>query len=1347
VRLLFLEDSPDDAELAIATLRRSLTFDACVVSTREQYVAALDEGGWSAVISDYHLPSFSGSEALAILRQRDADLPFILVSGAIGEERAVEAMRAGANEYVMKDNMVRLAVAVEREIRDAEARVSSKKLQAELQRAEERYRRTFEKAPIGIVSVRGDGFIIEANEAFCAIVGFEYEGVAGRHFTAFLHDRDRGLSAAQFSAFMASDAATTTYERRYSRPNGKTAWALVTLAKVFDEGGVDYVIVLVKEITERKLAAEALQAQQDLLAEAERIAGMGSWQRDLASGRLAWSDELSRIYGLDPHVVPDLDAIEPLIDEGDLERLRAVDSAGDGTAPLSTEIRLKVDGRVRTLNVRRRTHVDASGRPVKQIGIVQDITDRIEREEELRRTAVQQAVVANIGRIALAGASIEFLLRQTAMFIATVLDLDFSEVLQKQNGHLRLVAGEGWDEAAIGTTKVNIATRSQAAFTLDARSPVVVTDMAAETRFIPSELVVRHGAMSGLTVAIEVGEGQVWGVLGGYSRSKCQFTTTDVDFLRSVAIVIGQAIERDRADAVLRTRAAQQSAIAELGRATLQAFNQQTLEQACALVAAGLGTDHACFAERIDNMLRHRAGIWPTEVSRELPISTDSQLGRTLVTGRPVIIDDYQQSELSTAPAAARLGLVSGLTVPVVSATQTFGALGALHRSPRPFDAADIDFMQSMANILADAMDRDRTQRALAESERRYRSVVEGASEVIFTVDGEGRIITLNPAFEVITGWPVEEWIGREFAGLIAAEQRQMLLDKFQQMFQTLKPFLGQVSILGRNGVVLLDVQSFPQVRDGGMTGVYGFARDITEERRAEEERQQLTRSLQLVLDSTVDGIYTMDVEGRCTMINASAARMLAQPANDFIGENMHDIVHSRRTDGSPYPEEDCPIRNVLRTGSARTITSDVFWRHDGTSFPVDFSAAPIIDDGVTVGAVIAFTDVSERRKLEAKLEQANRLSSLGRMAATIAHEFNNVLMGISPFVDLIRRRPECIPDALEKISRSVARGKGITHDILRYTRPAEPKRSHFNVEAWLGEMVAEARSILPVAHQIDYETSDAWLAINADANQLHQIFTNLVVNARDAMPAGGRIHIAVRREPRDAHFSFGVVDHPERFAHFIVSDTGPGIPPQTLDHIFEPLFTTKANGTGLGLAVAHQVVHLHGGEIFAESEVGAGTSFHIFVPLAPELPAGMVHAEAAGEMPQEHPMSENEDGRADVHVLLVEDDEAVAAGLLALLEVDGLTVDLVGTGAEAIDFLEQRRPDVVVLDVGLPDMDGTSVYSYVQKTDPKLPVIFSTGHADRARLDELSPGRPVLYLSKPFDGEVLLQTIASAVA
>jgi signal transduction histidine kinase len=240
----------------------------------------------------------------------------------------------------------------------------------------------------------------------------------------------------------------------------------------------------------------------------------------------------------------------------------------------------------------------------------------------------------------------------------------------------------------------------------------------------------------------------------------------------------------------------------------------------------------------------------------------------------------------------------------------------------------------------------------------------------------------------------------------------------------------------------------------------------------------------------------------------------------------------------------------------------------------------------------------NERRKLKAKLEQADRLTSLGRLAATIAHEFNNVLMGIAPFVDVIRRGRN-IEASLDHISRSVKRGRRITEDILRFTQPAQPHRADFDVAPWIEQIELEARSLMPSTIAVETSLQSDDLRVNGDANQLQQIFLNLVLNARDAMRNVGTFTITARRELPGTRFSFGVLEHPEAFIHFIVSDTGSGMSAETLRHIFEPLFTTKKTGTGLGLAVTHQVVQQHGGEIFVESQPGAGTTFHIFIPRA----------------------------------------------------------------------------------------------------------------------------------------------------
>ena len=494
------------------------------------------------------------------------------------------------------------------------------------------------------------------------------------------------------------------------------------------------------------------------------------------------------------------------------------------------------------------------------------------------------------------------------------------------------------------------------------------------------------------------------------------------------------------------------------------------------------------------------------------------------------------------------------------------------------------------------------------------------------------------------------------------------------------------------------------------------------ERARADAELRQLTRRLQLVLESTLEGICTIDAEGRCTMANAAAARMFGRGAEEMLGVTMHELVHARRADGSPFPRHDCPIFAVVRDCAPRTVIGDVFWRADGTPLPVDYSAAPIVDGNVTVGAVVAITDITARRKLEQNLEQATRLSSLGRLAATVAHEFNNVLMGISPFVDVIRRKPERTARALDQIAGAVARGKRVTGEILRFTRPAELACSDVAVEPWLRELAAEFRLGLPPKHDVIVDVVEPALRVHGDRAQLHQVLVNLLLNARDAMPDGGVVTIAARRE--------------ERFVHVSVADSGCGVDEETRRHIFEPLFTTKSNGTGLGLAVAHQVVQRHGGTIFVESAAGAGATFHLFIPIA----------EGGGEMPVTSAPPPPAPARAR-HVLLVDDDEVVVAGLVALLELEGMRVDVAGNGAEALAALRRATPDVVLLDVGLPDMGGTEVFARIAQMYAELPVVFSTGHADTARLEELAEHRRVTSLLKPYDLGTLLEAIEKVVA
>lgn len=240
--------------------------------------------------------------------------------------------------------------------------------------------------------------------------------------------------------------------------------------------------------------------------------------------------------------------------------------------------------------------------------------------------------------------------------------------------------------------------------------------------------------------------------------------------------------------------------------------------------------------------------------------------------------------------------------------------------------------------------------------------------------------------------------------------------------------------------------------------------------------------------------------------------------------------------------------------------------------------------------------DYTEYDALRGELEQTRRIASLGRLAANVAHEFNNVLMSVVPFAEVIRRvgsKEKKIDNAITHINRAVERGRRITQDLLRFTRPGEPVREEFDAVSWLRDFAAEARATLPEKISLEVQLPEDPVVISADADHLAQVFSNLVGNAGQALPDGGNVMLSLTLNGRPTPPSFTGVS----VAHFSVEDSGPGIPPQLHQVIFEPLFTTKKSGTGLGLSIARQVIAAQGGTMWVESEAGEGSRFHVIVP------------------------------------------------------------------------------------------------------------------------------------------------------
>ncbi|HKO58030.1 MAG TPA: ATP-binding protein [Thermoanaerobaculia bacterium] len=419
-------------------------------------------------------------------------------------------------------------------------------------------------------------------------------------------------------------------------------------------------------------------------------------------------------------------------------------------------------------------------------------------------------------------------------------------------------------------------------------------------------------------------------------------------------------------------------------------------------------------------------------------------------------------------------------------------------------------------------------------------------------------------------------------------------------------------------------------------------------------------------------------------------------------------------------PEEREAFRERMRSNVHERAPIDIKYtiaHPDGERRVLRVRAMTIVDaSGCAqrmVGKVLDVTNeetaARERRELEKQLAQASRMSSLGRLAATMAHEFNNVLMGIETFVKLLERRNDeaTRETAISRIQQSLRRGRTVTDEILRFTRAAKPLRTTIDVRSWLRDFFPEALALTDGMTTL--EVSGEGLIISGDISQLNQVLANLVLNARDASPRGSKIEITASRAGDRLDLT--------------VTDRGAGIPDDIRERIFEPLFTTKRSGTGLGLAVVDQVIAAHDGEVRVESEMGKGTRFHLLIPLLDEPSAGR------RVLPPQ--------------VLVVEDDPAVAAGLRALLESEGVNVELAASGRDAMQALERKAPAAIIMDVGLPDMMGTELYDRIEQRWPRLPVIFITGNVDREQIEAHLMHPHAAFLRKPFEGEQLMDALA----
>jgi PAS domain S-box-containing protein len=564
-----------------------------------------------------------------------------------------------------------------------------------------------------------------------------------------------------------------------------------------------------------------------------------------------------------------------------------------------------------------------------------------------------------------------------------------------------------------------------------------------------------------------------------------------------------------------------------------------------------------------------------------------------------------------------------------------------------------------------------------------------------------------------------------EFLERIQPHERQLVAD-FRSALLLNGEHSAEVELETRSGERRVFLCHGKLARDGhgAASRVIGAFQDVTDRRRAEEKLRQSEERFRLATMAASEAIWDFDLAtGRSW--HSEGYRIFGY-GEGLVENGLHWWKERLHPDDV---ERITAIREeAWQTGEASWSGEYRFRKADGSYAQVLHRALIVRDSNKKAVRVVgALLDMTERKQLVDQLEQAKRVSSLGRVAASIAHEFNNILMGIQPNVEAIQRSsPTGLRTMTENINRAVQRGKRVTDEILRFTRPSEPALECVAVPEFFASWRAEVEPFLSAAVETIIDIPEEALYVSADPMQLAQIFTNLALNARDAMQDhGGRLTISAHLSNSFGSFPFGVVKTPDRFVHFTVQDEGCGISSDRLTHIFEPLFTTKRGGIGLGLAITYQIVTRHGGHIFVESEVGRGSTFHLFLPAAlPEIHESVPKVESSFSSIR--------------RLVLVEDEPAVASGIAMLLEMEGVSVVTVHTGQDSIPAIEEFGPDAVILDIGLPDMDGVGVYLEIHRRWPDLAVLFSSGHGDSSKLESYLARPNVGFILKPYEFDAM---------
>ncbi len=685
--------------------------------------------------------------------------------------------------------------------------------------------------------------------------------------------------------------------------------------------------------------------------------------------------------------------------------------------------------------------------------------------------------------------------------------------------------------------------------------------------------------------------------------------------------------------------------------------------------------------------------------------------------------------------------------------------------------------------------ERRAAQESFLLSEERYSDVVETIGDMIVNTDAKGKFLFANRSWRATMGYDDDDLASLTFLDVIDDDYKPLVERTTVKIAKTREPATAEFVFRAKDGqLVWVEANANPVFENGRLSRINGIFRDISLRKQAERtlqeeqaqlqqrvtkatrdlaaintslqqevsERRQAERAwrnseeqLRLILDSTVEAIYGVDLDGRCTFANLACAHLLGyEEPVEMLGADMHALAHVQSVSSSA---EDCPICVVHRRDAREHSDDKYFTRRNGDQFPVEYSAGSILRDGLLVGGVVAFLDITRRRAAEEQLRQSQKMEAIGQLTGGIAHDFNNLLAIIVGNLDLLTSWRDSDGNSLDVATKKRAdaalhaaeRASDLTQRLLSFSRQSILSPQIINPGTIVEDMSEILRRVLGNDIVFVLHMADPLWETNIDPSQLENALLNLSINARDAMADGGALTIDITNVSlaQPLHLARHTIPEGD-YIKLTVQDTGAGIPASIIDRVFEPFFTTKSvdQGTGLGLSMVHGFVEQSHGFINIESETGRGTLVAIYLPRAP-------HVETPTD--EKEPARYNGFGKSvnfmpgDACILVVEDDPGVRNTTVAQITGLGYKVLTASHGAAALE-LYKANPGInlVYTDIMMPNgMNGPMLAERLKEINPNIKVLFCTGFGGDT-LQNFDASRAALVLQKPVRIAVLQERL-----